>query len=431
MIEFLTLFLAVAWGERTVEVTVHPTVAAVEFRLNGETRSRVEGPPWQANIQFGMPAPIELTAVAFDAAGAEVDRVSQRINFGPFLAEARLLLLREGDAPPTQARLIWETFDHREPKRIQARFDGHKVQLQRTEEGALIAIPPHDNEFPHLLEAELEFRDKIRTRADLPFGGRYGDRVSSDLTAVPILLPDGMALPTPQGAAGWLQAHGKALPVFAVRQEPALLVIVRDHFLRQPLQISAEDKEQLKKVPKAVTQRDDVYFQLTVPQLNQGGDHPTAIFGHQLVRRAQKKAGMDFVIRHLGPQGSYSGEPQRLVDAMVAAGQSAAQSGRPRAVVLLIDEASDDASQIPPQHAAGYLKTLHIPTFVWSLGDGSPSPTVAAFHQSGDYSPRSAAAMLTALDRNLRRQVIIWLEGRHLPQDIHLSPSTPPGVQLP
>jgi hypothetical protein len=241
-----------------------------------------------------------------------------------------------------------------------------------------------------------------------------------------------MALPSPQDVAGWLQAHGKALPVFAVRQEPALLFIVRDNLLRQPLPISAEDKERLKKAPKGVTQQDDVYFQDTVPQLNQDGDRPTAIFGHELVRRAHKKAGMDFVIRHLGPKGSDSGEPQRLVDAMVAAGQGAAQSGRPRAVVLLIDPASDDASQIPPQHAAAYLKTLHIPTFVWSLGDGSRSATVAAFHQPGsDYGPTSAAQMLTALDRTLRRQVIVWLEGRHLPQDIRLSSSAPPGVLLP
>ena len=429
MIEFLTLFLTIVAGGRPVAVTVDPAVTMVEFQLDGNRIVRLHGPPWETKIDLGPPMPHELTAVAFDSDGQEVGRVSQRINFGPYTAEARLALLRQGDDPPTQARLIWETFDQREPKRIQARFDGQKASFDRTGNEVLITIPPHDPDFPHLLEAELEFQDKVHARADLPFGGRYGDRVTSDLTAVPLLLPDGMPLPDPEEVRGWLRVDGHPVPVFAVRREPATVFVVRDLFLRKPLPISAADKHLIRQAPKGVSKEDDVYFLLTVPWMKEREDGATAIFAPQRVRRAHKAAGLDYILRHQGTQGSFTGDPQHLMGAVLSAGQAAAQAGRPRAVVLLVDGQSDDASQLLPQHVRSYLAVLRVPIFVWSHGEGPRTEAAAILHgTTREYAQDSLSGMLTALDHNLRRQAIVWLEGRFLPQAITLSSDAPQGV---
>lgn len=53
MIEFVTLFLALTWGMRPVEVAVGAEVAAVELPLDGELVGRLEGEPWSLELDSG------------------------------------------------------------------------------------------------------------------------------------------------------------------------------------------------------------------------------------------------------------------------------------------------------------------------------------------------------------------------------------------
>ncbi|HEY1435608.1 MAG TPA: hypothetical protein VGG65_09550, partial [Thermoanaerobaculia bacterium] len=71
-----------------------------------------------------------------------------------------------------------------------------------------------------------------------------------------------------------------------------------------------------------------------------------------------------------------------------------------------------------------YLERINVPLYVWSLARENEQAKVpaAAWGQFDDTS--SVIKLHQAANRvqnDLRRQSIVWLEGRHLPQDIVLA----------
>jgi hypothetical protein len=77
-----------------------------------------------------------------------------------------------------------------------------------------------------------------------------------------------------------------------------------------------------------------------------------------------------------------------------------------------------------------YLESIHVPLFVWSLY----GPNTSAAKRWGEAEDISSVYKLSAAVARLRAELesqrIVWLEGRHLPQAIALSPSAQ-GVDLP
>jgi len=72
-----------------------------------------------------------------------------------------------------------------------------------------------------------------------------------------------------------------------------------------------------------------------------------------------------------------------------------------------------------------------VPLYVWSLRPPPYSPAVAAWGEVEDASTlfrmRAAYERLT---RDLASQRLVWLDGRHLPPSIALTPAAPKSVEL-
>ncbi len=114
----------------------------------------------------------------------------------------------------------------------------------------------------------------------------------------------------------------------------------------------------------------------------------------------------------------YSGPP-RLGDAVGVAALSAAAGNRPRAVVLLV-AGGDDESQTPVAWTRAYLRALRVPLFVWAKNKKMVDPAW------GKPEVLTSASDVPGAVKNVTKAVeaqrIVWLEGRHLPQSISLSP---------
>ncbi|HEY3202033.1 MAG TPA: hypothetical protein VGL03_00080, partial [Thermoanaerobaculia bacterium] len=93
-----------------------------------------------------------------------------------------------------------------------------------------------------------------------------------------------------------------------------------------------------------------------------------------------------------------------------------------RAVVLVLGRTDRDDSRNDPASVRRYLERLHVPLYVWSLAGTGRDRPAAAWGSYEDIS--SVAAFRRAVGRvrqDLQSQSIVWLEGRHLPQEITLA----------
>jgi len=119
----------------------------------------------------------------------------------------------------------------------------------------------------------------------------------------------------------------------------------------------------------------------------------------------------------VGGQASVPG--QRLAEAVALAGLRAAADGCPRAVVLVLGEGAVDESWHRPPSVREYLRALGVPLVVWSPVRGiSSSPWGRAETVTGIGGLNQASRRLL---KGLRRQWIVWVEGRYLPNEIELA----------
>jgi len=424
VIEFVTLLLGLISGPQVVEVRPARPVAAVEMVLDGETVARRTGPPWRFVVDFGDDlAPHQLAAVALDAAGREVARASQSINAPREVAEARWLLTQDADGRPVRASLTWELLWAGEPRSIEISFDGRVLDGV---EPRGFDLPPYDASQIHRLAASLTFADGVKAAAEVVFGGEFGDRVSSDLTAVPVRTT-GRRAPQAGALQGAFVRAGRPVPVIAVDAAAADVVLVRDRAAQ----------ERLAELVTAVEQRyrrRNLRRPKDLLPLGSHGDRVRFVWTEQLATRRTPGRRLD---PGAFPQPVEAGEspagllwplvhsaepavPQRTADAVALAGLLAAGGGRPRVVVLVLDPSTPDRSRQTPAQVRRYLRLLQVPLRVWSVGGGE-APGWGKVEPVGDWEDLRAA--VAALRRDLRQQAVVWVEGRHPPGAVTLAPA--------
>jgi hypothetical protein len=113
---------------------------------------------------------------------------------------------------------------------------------------------------------------------------------------------------------------------------------------------------------------------------------------------------------------------ERFADAVAIAGLQAYAGYTRRAVVLVLGRQIADASQYRPAAVRAYLEKMRVPLFVWSLESRTADRVAATWGSVEDIS--SFTKLKTAFERlrqELDSQQMIWVEGRHLPQQIALS----------
>jgi hypothetical protein len=415
MIAFATLFLGLFLGERPVEVVVGEGVAAVELRLDGESLGTMNGPPWTMPCDFGSElAPRHLEAVALDAGGRELGRVSQWLNLPqPAVVISAVLEPRQA-GQPRGVRLSWESSAGAEPEAVDVTLDGDPVAVA---DPRRFELPPVDESEFHLLHVEMRFADWQKSRIDLTFGGAYADQVSTENTAIALLATGGaVRAPTLAEVQGWLTRHGEPLRVLTVEREVAEVVVV----LGRPFPRFVMPGERYKP-PKGLRLESDhrMRFVSTVAEQSQG---VAATFDLFPTSPAYDREVGDVYQLLTGMMRPQTDRQPRLAAAVAVAGLAAYEGRRRRAVVLVPSPQPGPEGDLDPAQVRRYLERLRVPFFVWDP-ELKTGPHVAEWGTVRNVaSLRELAAAYGELAAELDRQWIVWLDGRHLPQDVRLSP---------
>ena len=447
-IAFLTLYLGLILGPQPVELTVTGPVAAVELRLDGVPAGRIASPPWTGQIDFGPSLiPHELVALALDGQGNEIGRARQWINLPRPPAEVDILLENGAAGRPVAARLTWQSLTGESPSVTRVTFDDKPLTVSPD---GRIQLPAWDPATSHVLSAELRFSGAVLARRDVVFGGRWGEEVSTELTAVPVRLRPGKTLPPPERMEGWFRVAGRPVSAAAVEEGPAELLVIRDLGARKGLEKMVSAGAQSRPIsfqsPEArgaattstgyrrseLTLKEGDAVRLVWPVEMQSTRGATALPAELFdVSRAfeARDGGLLWFLALSLPRTDLPGQ-QRLADAIAVAGLQALYANRRRAVLLVLSEQPVDASRSNAALVRAYLDAIRVPLAVWTLGNPADS-AVSVWGEATKVHPLGRMRKAFAeLKDELASQRIVWIEGRHLPQAIELSPEAAAVVEL-
>lgn len=433
MITFLTLYLGLIVGPRHFELSVAENTSRVEILLDGELRTEITAPPWEFWIDLGgEPLPHELAAVAYDQESKQIGRAFQRLNV-PHPPVEVVIALESQEGGGQAARLAWEAVADEALRAVRVRLDGRKIPV---EDPTHIPLPQLDLTRTHHLSAEVTFRGRLRTQAAVVFGGEFLDRIDSELTAIAVeWLGGGLDDPVPAaaGAVGWFHRRGTPLSVFAIERPPAEVMLIRDH----------ESGETLRRLVGSLTANPtqsgipgarERLFERRARELGVGltGEDWLRVMATQPERRPETgkvlfRASDDLLELARGLGMGVVGlrfiedeRAERVADAVAASGLEVSGGGRRRVVLLVVDPKTPDGSLFTPAQAERYLTAMRVPLEVWTAGDTEAVRRV--WGAARDVSRRRRLS--TAVDElksRLDRQLVIWLEGRLLPNEIELT----------
>jgi hypothetical protein len=439
-VAFLTLFLGLISGRVPVElaVTGPVPVVAIELTLDGAAAERIAGPPFQGHVDFGKDLlPHHLVARALDATGGEAARAEQWVNLPRPPAEIEAVPEPGPDGRIAAVRLAFQSLTREAPARVAATFDDKPLSVLNER----VTLPPYAADAGHLLSIEATYPSGLTARRDLAFG--FGGEVATDLTAVPVLLKSHARLPPSAALLGWFAAAGQALRPVAVEEEgPAELLVVRapgvPRLLKEIGSVGLRARHaQGPGVPEPSLQQ--LQFALSL------GPTARVRFLHGTSRRFSGAglaselfpSSQDFTPKDGGLYWLLAGVVEetagesRLADAVAVAGIQALTANHRRAVLLVLDGTTADRSRYDPATVRRYLAAIHVPLYVWSVAK-PPDPAATSA-----WGPVENAAILSRLysafnrlAADLAAQRIVWLDGRHLPQTIHLSPQAAKSVTL-
>lgn len=416
MIEFVTLILGLVTGQHVITVAVAEPVTAVDLRLDDRAVARREGPPWTFPLDLGTELlPHRLEAVAYGTDGAELGRTRQLINFGRGSWEASIVLAPAAPGAARDGRVVWAAADRRPPTEIRVELDGQTLSVDRLGQ---FELPAHDPDQPHHLAAEAIFEGDRLATAEAIFGGIHGERLTSTLTAVPLRLEPGAELPPIPQLQDALRVRGQPAKVFSTETEAPSILVVRDDHVNEDLGILMRKKrEKFYAAPgKFLTPDHRVTFVLTqeLPQ------DPRGVFRTLWVPPEYYPGGLWNIIEQYYPR--YSGPaPQHLWWSLVVAGERLSNSRRPRAVVLIASKRPRDHGALSFEQAERYLRAVRAPLYTWAPGAATWKSLGIEPGPRSYEGPEGMAALFLALQDELERQRIVWIEGDHLPAEIELT----------
>jgi len=352
------------------------------------------------------------------------------VNLPRSNAEAQIVFEAGTAGHPTAIRVVTESGERLKPIAVFATFDGRALMRGP---GERFVLPDHDPRQIHIVSVEAHFPEGVTARQDVTFGGTYGSRVATELTAVPVIT-DEAQLPPVEDLQGLFRVHGKPVTVAAVEQPGARLYVVRDHGAWPYLQrMGLQSDRRTRNVSQRTMQQ---FSEFTSDPANaelpadRSSFHlvlanPTYSRGLMLFPVGQpldiKRWGLPWLLTHVtSSEVSISG--QRLAEAVAVAGVRAASDGRPRTVVLVLSDRPSDEGIYSAAAVRDYLRALHVPLAVWSVesrAEAGPWGPVADISDIGKLTRVSRRLM-----KGVQRQRVVWVEGRHLPSAIELAPET-------
>jgi hypothetical protein len=420
-VAFATLFLGLTVGPHPVELLVGHGVDYVDLLVDGVPVQRMTAEPWTEVCDLGATLePHLLEAVAYDAAGEELGRATQRLNLPRPPAQAEILLDPDPVTNQLIARLRANSIASAAPESVHVLFDGLPVDAERPD---AIPLPPHDPEQLHYLRIEVRFADGLSSVVERTFGGSFVDEVDTELTAVALEL-DKKALEPSPSATGWLQAGDNDLTVVDIVTGSANIILIRDHSAQRDIDRMARQAPSSFRAVASLKRGYTFQIMPPVAQRSPRLDMEMHLF----------KASSAFTVRDGGVfwlltflrSPRISPENQQLSDALAVAGVSIAAAGNRRAAVLLLGPEPSDNSRFSAQEVRQFLEKLHVPLQVWSTTGERSTP----------WGPAADASSMNRLERRTRklvesveRQRIAWVRGVHLPSEITLA-SEVGGIRL-
>jgi hypothetical protein len=435
MVTFVSLFLWLMTNTHPVQVAVDPDVASVELFLDGRSIGTVDSAPWEVMCDFGPTLqPHELEAVARCEDGTELGRAKQLVNLPRPAAEVQVILETGPSGSPEGIRVVSESGERLQPIAVFATFDGLTLTRRRD---FRFDLPPYDPKQIHIVSAEAHFPGDLVARQDVTFGGTYGSKVATELTAVPVFAAESNRVRV-EDVQGYFSVRGVPAQVAAVEQPGARVFMIRDSGAWPRMRRMGQQSDQRSRTlsRRAMRQFRDASRDSNPTELPSDADvfhmvlpSPTHSRGLMLFPVGQaldiERWGLPWMATHLTDIGA-SGIGQRLADAVAVAGVRAAGDGRPRTVVLVLSGNPIDGGGYTPSAVREYLRVLRVPLTVWSIDGVAEGPWGAA-------SDISNLAKLNRASRDLMldldRQWVVWIEGRHLPNTIELA-SNPAGLRL-
>jgi hypothetical protein len=360
-------------------------------------------------------------AIARDAEGQEIVRARQLVNVARPQAEVRILLERDKKGRPRSARVIAHQVGVDAVEALRVSFDGEPLELDELNR---VRLPEFDLYRAHLLSAQLGGDGGVDARADVVFGGGEGAEVRTELTAVPLLRDADGENPDAAALSGLVLVAGEPVPVAAVETPGRRVFAVTAKKARPGLLKMARELEQKGAIsrrsdslaPQELGPGDDRLF-LVVPEArrHRSSDVSLALFpvhGPYAVDSGE----LPWLLTHLVPRDVIV---ERLADAVAVAGVRAAAGANPRAVVVLLSDDVEDYSGQETDAVRAFLSALRVPLYVWST---TPDITeLPAWGAVRDVSTRKRMRRAAAeLEDFLGHQIIVWVEGRHLPHTITL-----------
>jgi hypothetical protein len=272
-----------------------------------------------------------------------------------------------------------------------------------------------------VLTVEVEFPEQRLARTDVAFGGDLAGEVQTELTAVPLSRDDPHSLPTVASLAGRFSVNGRPVRVVAVEEPIAEVVTVATvSAMRQlPGGLVAAASRQPRLLPVSARAKDDrLYVIATTPRIlasRRGGLH--WLFSATPPYRFSAATMGYTLVRLILPTGRP--EEETTGDAVAVGGLHAAAGNRRRVVVLLAGDLPRDDPAVEVDDVRGFLADLRVPLRVWSLNREAEPELRLQWGEVEDASGvlRFGRAAGRLAD-DLERQVIVWLDGAHLPQQV-------------
>ncbi len=407
-IVFLSLFLGLVTGVRTVELQVSPTIHSVVITVDGEMIGKIDHPPWRADVDLGASLiPHALEAVGYDENNVEVARARQILNVPRPMAEAAIVLRWEHNKP-VGVDMRWVNRYQLEPRDVRITVDGRRLKVDKSHHATL---PDLDMSALHIVTAEVKFVAGITARSETVIEGSAGYNASTDaqLTAVAVNQRNGDT----DAAVDCFVSNGTALQASAIEKSKALVIFVKDPDAAEarraygPVVAGWGDWSTRRATRQKLQLDSDTASRLLSPVANTytaGDQIPMTIF-EQTVDIESRQGGLIWLLTR--PTRA-SAMPRRFADAVATAGVSAMSEGRRRAVVLILS-ATRDESYYSPLTVRRYLASIGVPLLVWSLS--GPRPDLAqSWGEVTDVSTEELLSEATSrLGQMIAVQRIVWI----------------------
>lgn len=393
-IVLVSRLLGLVSGDYPVTVYADPRVARVDLVRNGQTVSTLRGAPWQDIINFGPElVPQELTAIAYDASGAEIGRDTQLVNLPRPAAEAAVDLRRDGSG--LRATVQWQHIGSAKVRDVSWKLDGKAFGQGETS----LLLPVLETKNLHVVEVEVTFWDGVVARKERVFGGIFSEEVPTELTGAVVHQREGVADP-----ATCFRLRGQTVPAVAVEKGgEAMVVVVRNPDPAAARRAFRSGRGSSNRVRFALDSNIRILWPTAVTVVEKDGRAAANLFEHSQV--IEGKMGTHALL--IG-RGEPKKNEHRYADAVAVSGVYAALGSRRRAVVLVIGN-EKDRSKESAAVVRRYLQRIGVPLQVWSL-IGTKKTVTDVW---GDVIDVSSAVKLQVatedLQKELDRQRVAWL----------------------